>query len=75
MLTKIILLEFQLDYYKYRLYKNPDELYNYVTSLLVDKNNYYLELDNKVDILSDDYVMPTATYRGNFNIYFEPVFK
>ena len=51
------IIRIPLDDYKYRLYKNPDELYNYVTSLLIDKNNYYLILDeiqlvdNFVDVL------------------------
>ena len=39
------IIRIPLDDYKYRLYKNPDELYNYVTGLLIDKNNYYLILD------------------------------
>ena len=52
------IIRIPLDDYKYRLYKNPDELYNYVTSILIDKNNYYLILDeiqlvdNFVDVLN-----------------------
>ena len=64
--------------------KSIKEILNIYKDYIINKHNIdeeiicfkaYLELDDKVDILSDDYEMPTATYRGNFNIYFEPVFK